>query len=120
MRTQRFAIALAVAGLVAPLPAQKLEVDLQRAIQKETVTGDLKAAIEEYKKIVARTGADRGVAARALVRMAECYQKMGDTESRKIFEQVVRYYPEQKEAVNMARARLGRNESVAPIKGDRA
>jgi hypothetical protein len=43
----------------------------------------------------------------ALVHMAECYQKMGDAESRKIFEQVVKEYADQKEAVTLARARLG-------------
>ena len=120
MRTQRFAMTLAVAAaLLAPLPAQNLDVDLQRAIQKETVTGDLKAAIEEYKKIVARAGSNRGVAAKALVHMAEAYQKMGDAESRKIYEQVVREYVDQKEAVTVARARLGVGSDVR-AKGDRA
>jgi Tol biopolymer transport system component len=39
--------------------------------------------------------------------MAECYQKMGATEARKIYEQVLREYGDQKEAVAEARARLG-------------
>src|ERR1043166_834079 len=42
--------------------------------------------------------------------MAECYQKMGDAESRKIYEQVVREYGDQKEAASLAKVRLG-NES---------
>ena len=40
------------------------------------------------------------------MRMAECYQKLGDAESRKIYEQVVKDYADQKEAVTLARARL--------------
>ena len=33
----------------------------------------------------------------ALVRMADCYQKLGDAESRRIYEQVIREYPDQKD-----------------------
>ncbi|MBL8296089.1 MAG: PD40 domain-containing protein, partial [Bryobacterales bacterium] len=106
MTTQRMATYLVVAALLAPLMAQKPDVDLQRAIQKETVSGDLKAAIEEYRKIVVRSGSDRGVAAKALVRMAECFQKLGDAEAQKILERVVREYTDQKDPADQARARL--------------
>ena len=110
MRTQTFAIPLAMAvAFLAPAAAQDVEVALQRAIQKETVSGDLKAAIQEYKKIAANAGGNRAVAAKALVHMAECYQKMGDAEARKIYEQVVREYADQKETVTLARARLGQS-----------
>jgi Tol biopolymer transport system component len=108
MRTQRIAITLAIAAaMVAPLPAQNLNVGLQRAIQQETVTGNLKAAIDEYRKIVAHAGSDRAVAAKALVHMAECYRKEGDAQAQKLYEQVVREYGDQKEAVAIARAELG-------------
>ena len=120
MRTQRFVLAMIVAALIAPLPAQKLDVDLQRAIQKETVSGDLKAAIEDYRKIVARAGSDRSVAAKALVHMAECYAKLGDIESRKIYERVAKEYADQKQAATVARARLGGANSPVTAKGDRA
>ena len=95
------------AALLAPIAAQNLEVELQRATQKETVTGDLKAAIDEYKKIASRAGSNRKVAVQALVHMAECYQKLGDTESRRIYERVVRDFADQKEAAATARTRLG-------------
>ena len=99
MRTLRYALALAVAALLlVPVSAQNLDAELQRATQKEIVTGDLKAAIEEYKKIVARAGTNRPVAAQALVHMAECYQKLGDAESGKIYERVLREFSDQTEA----------------------
>ena len=41
-----------------------------------------------------------------LVRMADCYQKLGDAQARQIFEQVVRDYADQKDAVAIARTRL--------------
>lgn len=111
-------------GLVAvlvgvSLSAQSLSVELQRITQQETVTGDLPAAIDGYKKIVVRAGANREIAVQALVRMAECYQKLGDAEAQKIYERIVRDYPDQKDVAVIARARLGTTNSVAGSKGDR-
>jgi Tol biopolymer transport system component len=86
-----------------PADTEKL---LARAHHKATLDGDLQGAIAEYRKIVAAAGANRALAAQALVRMAECYQKLGDTESRAIYERVVREYADQKDAVVVARAGL--------------
>src|SRR5215470_10487204 len=88
---------------------QKQEIELQGAIRQETVDGDLQGAIKRFRAIVAKYGkSDRAVTATALVHMADCYQKMGDAESRKVYEQVVKYYADQKDAVTLAQARLGR------------
>jgi Tol biopolymer transport system component len=101
-------VVLAVAVCVlSPAIAQKgdqAEVQLKAAINKEVVDGDLKAAIDLYRK-VAQSG-NRPVAARALIRMGQCYEKLGDREARKAYEQVVREYADQKEAVEQARALL--------------
>jgi Tol biopolymer transport system component len=88
---------------------KQADIDLQAATRTETVKGDLKAAIKQYEAIVATYAKDRAITAQALVRMAECYQKMGDAESRKLYEQVLRDYSDQKEAVAVARLRLGSN-----------
>src|SRR4051794_29950093 len=101
-----FAVALLMA---VPLAAQKPEAAetlLQTAIKKEVVDGNLTGAIEGYKKALAAAKGNRSVAAKAMVRMAECYQKLGDGQSRAIYERVVRDYADQKEAVALARARL--------------
>jgi hypothetical protein len=103
------AVALSLLMGQAPRPA---EVELKAAQHRAEVEGDLKGAIQQYGAIVAKYKADRGVAAKALVQMAECYQKMGDAESRKIWEQVVRDYADQKEAVTMARARLSKQSGT--------
>lgn len=97
------ALALAAAG--QPDPAQVL---LEAAKKRAVVDGDLKAAIQQYGDIAASYGkSNRAAAATALVRMAECYAKLGDTESRQVYERVVKEYADQKEAVTMAQARLG-------------
>lgn len=85
---------------------------LARAHHKATVDGDMQGAIVEYKTIVAGAGSDRALAAQALVRMAECYQKLGDAEAKSIYERVVRDYGDQQESATVARMRLGRSAQV--------
>ena len=89
------------------------EVALEAAAKKEMVDGDLRGAITQYRTIIATYAADHAAAAKALVRMAQCYEKLGDLEAgeaRKAYERVLRDYPDQKEAVSVARARLGSKE----------
>ena len=97
--------------MAVPLAAQKpeaAETMMQAAGKKEVVDGDLNGAIKQYAAIVSRYAmSDRAITAKALLRMAECYQKMGDAEGRKIYEQVVREYSDQKAAASEARAHLG-------------
>jgi Tol biopolymer transport system component len=99
------ALVTAVALLAADSEPAKLMMEAAR--KKEVVDGDLNGAIQQYSAIVSKFKSDRAVTAMALVRMAECYQKMGDAEARKIYEQVVKDYGDQKDAVALARARLG-------------
>ena len=94
--------------LTTPVHAQRsspAEILMESARQKETVEGDLKGAIRQYEEIVKKYAADRPTVAKALVRMAEAHQKLGDAEAQKIFERVVRDYSDQKEPVYQARAR---------------
>jgi Tol biopolymer transport system component len=80
-------------------------VALRAAIETETVKGDLTAAIEQYKKLAQST--DRVVAAQALLRLADCYQKLGDAQAQAVYERVVREFADQKDLVAIARARMG-------------
>ena len=104
--------ALTIFGLVMALAGgaiaqrNQAEIDLQGAIRTETIDGDLKTAIKAYAAIVSKHGADRATVATALVRMAECHQKLGDAEARGIYERIVRDFSDQKDAVLVARARL--------------
>ncbi len=120
-QTRVWITTLLLAALLA-LPAAALaqesaEVALRAAMETETVEGDLKGAIEQYRKIA--EGSDRAIAAKALIRMAESYEKLGDAESRKIYERVVQDYSDQKEAVAVAQARLAEGDLTESVKGDR-
>jgi Tol biopolymer transport system component len=104
-------VALLLAGLLTTQPAtaqknDKAEVLLQAAQHKQLVEGDLKAAIKIYNQIVAGYGNNRAVAAKALVQIGRCYEKMGNAEARKAYDRVLRDYGDQREMVEEARARL--------------
>jgi Tol biopolymer transport system component len=80
---------------------------LEAAIKKEVVDGDLKTAIELYRALA--EGGDRVVAAKALLRMGQCYEKLGVAqarEARKAYEQVVREFGDQTAVAAEARAKL--------------
>jgi Tol biopolymer transport system component len=89
------------------------ELQLKAAIQKETVDGDLKAAIAEYQKLIKSGTASRPVKARALLQLGGCYEKQGDNQARKTFEQLLKDYSDIREIAVQARTRLS-NLASAP------
>jgi Tol biopolymer transport system component len=125
-------LSVALGGAVLVARQRTADVALRAAIETETVRGDVKGAIEQYKHVVETYGkSDRAIAAQALLRMAEAHQKLGDSEAQTIYQRVIREYPDQKEVAAMARARVdgtgagGRDSRMvarqvwtAPPKGD--
>ena len=84
----------------------------QEALRLEEVKGDLTVAIEQYKALA--QGSDRAIAAKALVRMAASYEKLGRPEARPAYERVVRDFAEQAESTATARARLVAMQTTSP------
>jgi len=93
-------------GIGSGQQKDRTEVDLQAAIRRETVEGDLKGAIEQYKKIAAQPGAGRVTVATALLRMGQCHEKLGQAEARTAYERLVRDFADQAGIVAQARLRL--------------
>ena len=116
----RTAVAVLVTlALASATPgAQDAERLFKAAMNAELVEGDLRSAIAQYRKVV--ESAPRPLAAQALLRMAESYQKLGDSEAEKIYERLVRDYADQREAIAVARARLHRDSGKSTGRGDRA
>src|SRR5262249_53298924 len=115
------AIAVLFVSMQSVITAQVQNRDqaaLKAAMDKDTLEGDLKGAIEQYKRVA--QSKDRSIAARAIVRMAECYQKLGDAEARKLYERVVREFADQKEPAALARARLSSTNSATASTSDHA
>jgi Tol biopolymer transport system component len=110
LKTLLLIVILGVGGILfdanSAQGVSEAERQLQKAILLEDIDGDLQAAIEQYKKIVAENGRDRAVTARALLRLAGCYEKLGRDDARKTYERLVRDYADQREVVMEARTRL--------------
>src|SRR5262249_3211240 len=67
----------------------------------------LEDAIALYTQAAREAGADRALAARALVRAAGAYEKLGHrTDAANIYAEVMRAYPEQRAEVRVAQERL--------------
>src|SRR5436190_6856659 len=110
MRMHKFVAVVSLAFVTAlsigRLSAQSGYDLFQKALAAERADGNLKNAIALYQQVVKDFASDRSLAANALIRMAECYEKVGDDESKRIYERLLRDYADQKEAVAIARARL--------------
>lgn len=113
------ALTLTLGALLAaaPLAQGRAELALKAAMDKEVIDGDLKSAIAEYKKVVANAGTNRALAAQALVRMAACHEKLGDGQARAVYEQIVRDFSDQRDALAVARAHLAKTEPPVPAAG---
>lgn len=94
------------AGLAIAAAAQSPEAMLGAAMHQERVTGNLQAAIDGYRKVLAAKGVPRHIAAQAQYHIGVCYEKLGNQEARRAFESVVRNYGDQKQLAEQARLRL--------------
>ena len=98
--------AVLVVSLHAAQQVGSAEIQLQAAINKETIEGDLKGAIVDYQRLLNTRGASRAVAATALLHLGQCHEKLGNAEARRAYEQVLKDYADQAEVVRQAKARL--------------
>jgi Tol biopolymer transport system component len=102
----RIGILIGFTAVLMAAPAQSPDVQFRAAQQKETVEGDLNAAIAMYRKLADDRGTPADVAARALVRLGRCYQRIGDAEARKAFERVLSQFSAQTAAAAEAKRLL--------------
>jgi Tol biopolymer transport system component len=98
----------AIAATVAAfgMPVQSGHDLFQQALVKERAEGNLQEAIDLYDRIVRGFPGDHALAAKALVQMGQCYEKLGQAGAEKAYERVIREYADQAEPLQVARARL--------------
>ena len=101
---------LALGALLALGAAQKKNENPQAlfgaAVHQEEAEGNLTEAIRLYQTVLQKSGADRKLAADALFRIGQCYERLGQAEARKAYERLVREFSDQKERARDAQARL--------------
>lgn len=107
-RVARWILAAAIGALPAPAAAQPAAAgkELEAAIHREVVQGDLKGAAEQYRRIAVQYARQPQVAARALYQLGQCQEKLGQAEARKSYERVVKEYGGAGQYAAAARARL--------------
>jgi hypothetical protein len=106
-RSRWLAGLLMVCALSVLIAAQQAPGLYEQALVQEHATGDLERAIALYTEAARTAGADRELAARALVRAAGCDEKLGrDADAARLYGDVMRAYPEQRAQVSLAQARL--------------
>src|SRR4051794_5585174 len=101
-------IITATAGMLLALPPQSADVRFRAAQQTETIEGDLKAAIKMYERIVEDRSTSSDIAARSLIRIGMCHERLGSAEARKAYERVLSRFADQSEPAKEARMRLAR------------
>jgi len=95
------------------------EIQLQAAVNKATVEGDLKGAILDFQKILNTPGVSRPVAANALLHLGQCHEKLGSAEARSSYERVLKDFADQGDVVRQARERLATlAKTAAPFPED--
>jgi len=80
----------------------------EKALYIEEAQGDLQRAIGLYQDILKKFPDDRQVAAKAQLHVGICFEKLGLNQAQEAFQKVVENYPEQAEAVKLAREKLAR------------
>ena len=95
---------MALAAGQADLDAER---QLEAAMHREIVLGDLNGAMELYRALAAQPAKTKAVAARAVFQMAQCFEKEGrPSEARSMYRRVLVEFGDQVEMVRRARAQL--------------
>jgi hypothetical protein len=83
------------------------EEQLEAAIHREIVTGDLAGAVQQYRALVSRAETPRPVSARAFLQIGLCQEKSGQRkEAYDTYRRLVTDYGDQTEIVSLARTKL--------------
>lgn len=104
-------LVLVTAGIAEPQAALEL---YQRGLVQEQATGNLTDAIALFRQAAQKSGADRSLAAWALIHAAGAYEKLGNAAAAGLYAEIVRTYPEQREQVALAQARLAALKGAPP------
>jgi len=115
MRAKVISGTLLVLALSFALMAQNPQEVYQRGLVQEHSKGNLDEAIRLYSQVAKSAGKDRGLAAKALIRIAGSEEKLGhQTEAIDAYAEVVRSYPEQRAEATMAQDRLNQLRRLSP------
>jgi Tol biopolymer transport system component len=99
-------LVLAVAATGYGQAQMSPEAMLEGGIRAEVVDGNLTEAIAIYESVASRPDVDRAVAAKALLHLAGCYEKLGDDAALAVYQRIRDDYGDVAEVAASARERL--------------
>jgi len=109
-----FAALAAVLALALTGTAQQSAEDLFKAgLYQEEVGGDLQKALGIYRDILNRFPTSHEAAAKALLHIGLCHEKLGSQEALKAYQRLITDYPGQKVEVALAKERLAGLAKIA-------
>jgi Tol biopolymer transport system component len=115
MSTRLLLVAALLLATATPHAQPSGHALFEQALAKERVDGRLQEALRTYERVVTDFTSDRALAAKALVQIGLCYEKLGRDEARRAYERLVRDFADQKDAVAQARVRLAALERPGPV-----
>jgi len=99
-------ILFSLAPLQEALSQESVEELYEAALFKKEAEGDLQGATQLFLKIITKFPENKKMAAKAQLQIGMCYEKLGLKEAQKAYQLVIEKYPEQKEAVKIAKEKL--------------
>ncbi len=114
-----FLVAVALCVLTTIIVAQqnKAEQLYQQALYEMEGKGDYSKAIESFNLVMTKFPKEKVTAAKALLNIGRCYEKLGKSEALKAYERIIREFKDQKQIVAEARARLAVLKQPEEISG---
>ena len=114
MFTKIAAAAALAALLVTPMPAQTAAELLQKGIYTQQTAGDVDAAIQTYRQVIASAGDQRALAGQAQMQIVGALLQKGDlAAAAQEFRILVTDYADQKALISAVTARMGGGLRVA-------
>ncbi|MGM0532612.1 MAG: DPP IV N-terminal domain-containing protein [Bacteroidota bacterium] len=97
-------------NLFSQQPASQL---FEKAVYLEEGKGELQGAINLYQQILENHSTNREVAAKSMLHLGFCYEKLGLEQAREMYTALIDKYPDQKEEVTLAKKRVNSLEAYA-------
>ena len=110
---QALTLAFALLWPVTVRSQQTAEELYQAGLYQEEVQGNLERAIQIFTQLVEAHGDNRPIAAQALLRLGQCYEKLGREGASQAYERLLEEYADQSEMAAEARIRLRALDAVA-------
>ncbi|MCX6567476.1 MAG: tetratricopeptide repeat protein [Candidatus Aminicenantes bacterium] len=107
---------MASLGILVPargaFPRQTAGEMFEKALYVEEGQGDLQKAIAIYQDLLKRFPESREVAAKALLQIGKCYEKLGKSEARNAYSRLLQDYGDQLQLAKEARSRLAQLDAA--------